>query len=180
MAKLSINLLVWNKLMSCTNLLTKFLSNFSSLVAVLLFNDHWQIWVQVFQSGLSKICARQPQTISLQIFYSLSSTNFTWSILEYSVPFICIAHAVVEAKNENSKVYSYNLISDSNRSWSIAGAIQQAQFSKNWEINSEKIYWLCILQWMIENNVWSFVMQCGRMLLKKSVEICCSVSEEFN
>ena len=28
------------------------------------------------------------QTISLQIFYKLSSTNFTWSILEYFVPYM--------------------------------------------------------------------------------------------
>ena len=35
----------------------------------------------------SKICGRLlKQTISLQIFSRLSSTNFTWSILEYFVP----------------------------------------------------------------------------------------------
>ena len=49
---------------------------------------------KVFKNGPSKIYGRQPfkslkryslpqQTISLQIFSRLSSTNFTWSILEY-------------------------------------------------------------------------------------------------
>ena len=48
---------------------------------------------KVFKNRPSKICARQPlkslkghgvfkPTISLQIFWRLSSTNFTWSILE--------------------------------------------------------------------------------------------------
>ena len=32
------------------------------------------------------ICLMLKHTISLQIFYRLSSTNFTWSILEYFVP----------------------------------------------------------------------------------------------
>ena len=55
-------------------------------------------WEKIFKNGPSKICGRQPlkslkgngllrQTIPPQIFYRLSSTNFTWSILEYSVPF---------------------------------------------------------------------------------------------
>ena len=54
------------------------------------------IWDNIFKNGLSKACGRQPlkklkgyglleQTISLQIFQKLSSTNFIWSILEYFV-----------------------------------------------------------------------------------------------
>ena len=54
-------------------------------------------WVRVFRNGPSKISGRQPfknlkwyglprQTISLQMFKRLSSTNFTWSILEYLDP----------------------------------------------------------------------------------------------
>ena len=57
------------------------------------------IWDKVFKNGPSKICGKQPlknlkgygllgQTISLQFFKRLSSTNFTWSILECFVPFI--------------------------------------------------------------------------------------------
>ena len=49
------------------------------------------IWDKVFKNWPSKICGRQPlknlkwysllrQTISLKIFYRLSSTNFNWSI----------------------------------------------------------------------------------------------------
>ena len=52
------------------------------------------IWDKAFKSGPSKICGRQrlqnlkgyallKQTMSLQIFQRLSSTNFTWSTLEY-------------------------------------------------------------------------------------------------
>ena len=52
---------------------------------------------KLFKSGPSKIDGRQTlqnlksyglpkQTISLQIFKRLSSTNFTWSILEYLDP----------------------------------------------------------------------------------------------
>ena len=52
------------------------------------------VCVKVFKNGPSKICGRQPfknirwhgllkQTISLQTFLRQSSTNFTWSILEY-------------------------------------------------------------------------------------------------
>ena len=54
-------------------------------------------WDKVFKNGPSKICGRQPlenlkwydllkQTISLQRFWRLSSTNFTWSILEHFFP----------------------------------------------------------------------------------------------
>ena len=54
-------------------------------------------WDKVFKNGPSKICGRQPlenlkwydllkQTISLQRFWRLSYTNFTWSILEYFFP----------------------------------------------------------------------------------------------
>ena len=50
-------------------------------------------WTKVFKNGPGEICGRQPlknlkgyallkQTISIQIFERLSSTNFTWSILE--------------------------------------------------------------------------------------------------
>ena len=57
------------------------------------------IWDKVFKNGPSRICGRQPlknfkryglrkETISLQIFLRLSSTNFTWFILEYFVPFM--------------------------------------------------------------------------------------------
>ena len=43
---------------------------------------------KVFKNGPSKICGRQPlKKISLQIFKRLSSTNFTWSVLEYFFPF---------------------------------------------------------------------------------------------
>ena len=53
---------------------------------------------KLFKSGPSKIDGRQTlqnlksyglpkQTISLQIFKRLSSTNFTWSTLEYFVPY---------------------------------------------------------------------------------------------
>ena len=57
------------------------------------------IWVfkKVFKNGPSKICGRQPlknmkwcglpkQTISLEIFWRLSFTNFTWFILKYLDP----------------------------------------------------------------------------------------------
>ena len=51
------------------------------------------IWDKVFKSAPSKICGRQrlknskgyallKQTMSPQVFQRLSSTNFTWSILE--------------------------------------------------------------------------------------------------
>ena len=57
------------------------------------------IWIKVFMNGPSKICGRQPlkhlnwydmskKTTSIQIFSRLSSTNFTWSILEYLDPCI--------------------------------------------------------------------------------------------
>ena len=41
------------------------------------------ICVQVFKTAFKKL---PKQTISLQIFLRLSSTNFTWSILEYFDP----------------------------------------------------------------------------------------------
>ena len=54
-----------------------------------MYSETWQTYM-----GQSKICRRQPlknlkgygllkQTISLQVFQRLFSTNFTWSILEY-------------------------------------------------------------------------------------------------
>ena len=65
----------------------------------LAFHEHVtfksDIWDKVFKNEPSKICGRQPlknlkgygvlnQTMSQR----LSSTNFTWSILEYFVPFL--------------------------------------------------------------------------------------------
>ena len=63
--------------------------------------QYWKsnnIWDKVFKNGASKICGRQPLkitkdmvwlklTILLQNFERLSSTNFTWPILEYLFPF---------------------------------------------------------------------------------------------
>ena len=63
--------------------------------------QYWKsnnIWDKVFKNGPSKICGRQPLkitkgmvwlklTILLQNFERLSSTNFTWPILEYLFPF---------------------------------------------------------------------------------------------
>ena len=57
-----------------------------------------RIWGKIFKSGPSKVCGRQRlnnmkwygllrQTILLEIFQSLSSTNFTWSILKFFAPF---------------------------------------------------------------------------------------------
>ena len=56
-------------------------------------SPHLYTWDKVFKNGPNKFCGRQPlrnlkgysllkQTISL-----LSSTNFTWSVFEYFVPF---------------------------------------------------------------------------------------------
>ena len=58
-----------------------------------------KIWVKLFKNGSSKIFGRQSlknlkwyglprQNISLQIFWRLSFTNFTWSILEYLDPYV--------------------------------------------------------------------------------------------
>ena len=66
---------------------------------LIISKDGRNVWDKVFESGQSKICRRQPlknlnrygllkQIISLQFFWRLSSTNITWSTLEYSVPFI--------------------------------------------------------------------------------------------
>ena len=79
---------------------TKFLKNGWGILAVyyiLLLPHCSYIWDKVFRNVPSKICERQPLknvmgygllnlTISL-FFLRLSSTNFTWSILEYFVQF---------------------------------------------------------------------------------------------
>ena len=53
------------------------------------------IWDKVFKNEPSEVSERQPlknlkwsSSLSLQIFERLSSTNFTWSILEYFAPYI--------------------------------------------------------------------------------------------
>ena len=58
---------------------------------------HNIIWNKVFKNGPSEICERQPlKNLKgyglpiFQIFKRLSSTNFTWSILEYFVPSLSI------------------------------------------------------------------------------------------
>ena len=50
---------------------------------------------KVFKNGPSKICGRQSLTnlLSLQIFYRLSSTSFTWSILDYFAPYFEVFQA---------------------------------------------------------------------------------------
>ena len=63
------------------------------------------ICVKVFKNGPSKICGSQPLKnlnwyglpISLQIFSRLSSTNLTWSILEYLDPFMTPSNIYVDA-----------------------------------------------------------------------------------
>ena len=58
-------------------------------------------WDKVFKNGPSKICERQSlknlkgygllkQIISLNIFWRLSSINFTWPILEFFAPFVML------------------------------------------------------------------------------------------
>ena len=52
------------------------------------------IWDKVFKNGPREICGRQSLKnlkwygLLKQTFWKLSSTNFTWPILEYFVPFI--------------------------------------------------------------------------------------------
>ena len=49
------------------------------------------IWDKVSKNGPSKICGRKP----LKNFKSfLSSTNFTWSILEYLVSYVSLDHSL--------------------------------------------------------------------------------------
>ena len=50
--------------------------------------NSWLIhWEKEFKNWTSKICGRQPLEENLKGNpYRLSSTNFTWSIIEYFVP----------------------------------------------------------------------------------------------
>ena len=79
------------------------------------------IWDKVFKNRPSKIWGRQPlkylkgygllkQTISLQNFWRLSSTNITWSILEYFIPFalLLISEYVEKSKWVVSSWYVSN------------------------------------------------------------------------
>ena len=72
-----------------------FKSSFPYLYVWIYFNE-FIIWEKKFKNGSSKFCGRYPfkdlkeycllkQTILLQISQRLSSTNVTWSILEYFV-----------------------------------------------------------------------------------------------
>ena len=54
------------------------------------------IWDKVFKNGPSKICGKQP-------FERLSYTNFTWSILEYFVPY-CFMHIRDAIKRKSAKM----------------------------------------------------------------------------
>ena len=46
------------------------------------------IWDKVFKKGPSKICGRQPlKNFKNLVCLRLSSTNLTWSILEYFAPY---------------------------------------------------------------------------------------------
>ena len=77
--------------------------------AMLHFITPWKarkpgvIWGKVFKDGLSKMCGRQSlknlkwyglpqQTISLQIFWRLSSTYLTWFILVYFASSVLRGH----------------------------------------------------------------------------------------
>ena len=66
---------------------------------------YYNKWVKVFKNGASKICGREPfknlkrcglskQIISIQIFWRLSSTNLTWSILEYLDPNVLLQEQI--------------------------------------------------------------------------------------
>ena len=67
-------------------------------VSFVLYERHYYKKKKVLKNEPSEISERQPlknlkgyglvkQTISLQFFYRLPSTNFTWSIHEYFVPY---------------------------------------------------------------------------------------------
>ena len=43
-------------------------------------------WDKVFKNGPSTICGRQSWRVMVCLAQRVSSTNFTWSILEYYVP----------------------------------------------------------------------------------------------
>ena len=72
------------------------------------WNDYYHMaWVKVFKNGSSKIRKRRPlrnlkqygllrQIMSLQIFKRLSSTNFTWFILEYLDPYLLFENFDIE------------------------------------------------------------------------------------
>ena len=66
-----------------------------------------QIWNKVFKNGPSKICGRQPSKILKG--YGLLSFSFTWSILEYFVPYVlkCFGFSGKPSKNKKHRVYSY-------------------------------------------------------------------------
>ena len=51
------------------------------------------------------------QTISLQIFQRLSSTNFTWSILEYFAPNICVVIEILFAMAKLNVTLKLELVS---------------------------------------------------------------------
>ena len=47
------------------------------------------MWDKIFKNGPSKICGRQPlKNLKGHGLLKLSSTNFTWSILEYLDPYV--------------------------------------------------------------------------------------------
>ena len=52
------------------------------------------IWNKVFKNGPSRL----KETIFLQIFFKLSSTNFIWSILEYFVPYHNVSYLLLFGK----------------------------------------------------------------------------------
>ena len=50
----------------------------------IIFAELMDIWVQIFKSGPSKICGRQPlKNLKWYGLIRQSSTDFTWSILKY-------------------------------------------------------------------------------------------------
>ena len=76
-------------------------------------------WGKVFKTGPSKICGRQPlrnlkwygllrQTISLQNFSRLSSTNFTWSIFEYLSQIMFVIRWLLSKYINTSKLLDLN------------------------------------------------------------------------
>ena len=104
---------------------------FKIAVFILRLHRH-HIWGKVFKNGPSEICGRQPlknlkKAISPRTFSRLSSTNFTWSILEY------LSHILFKLLLSINMGININLLS---RGWKMFhnNMWYVARFGTSWKI----------------------------------------------
>ena len=81
------------------------------------------IWDKVFKNGPSKVCERHPlktlKVYGFQILQRMSFTSFTWSILEYFVPYVIFRSRCLETISKKAVLKNIAKLTKKYLCWSL-------------------------------------------------------------